>query len=168
MFWRDRVPFADDAQAAALAAQAQRRARRRRRAAQPGPALRRPVEPVSAAQRRGARAEARALALLEDAGLRLVARNVGSALGELDLIMRDGATLVFIEVRSRASVSARHGGALASVDAAKQRRLARTAALYLTVSLGRRGPWPACRFDVVAVEGASVAWVRGAFEAAPG
>ncbi|MGE4334724.1 MAG: YraN family protein [Pigmentiphaga sp.] len=160
--------FADDAQAAALAAFAQRRARRRRRAAQPAAILRGPVEPISETQRRGARAESRALAMLEAAGLRLVARNVGSALGELDLIMREGQTLVFIEVRSRSSVTARHGGALASVDAAKQRRLARTAALYLTVSLGRRGRWPACRFDVVAVERAAMAWVRGAFDAPPG
>ncbi|MCK9511427.1 MAG: YraN family protein [Pigmentiphaga sp.] len=159
--------FTDDAQAAALAARAQR-ARRRRRAAKPVAILRESVEPVSETQRRGARAESRALAMLEAEGLRLVARNVGSALGEIDLIMREGPRLVFVEVRSRSSATARHGGALASVNAAKQRRLARTAALYLTVSLGRRGPWPACRFDVVAVEGATMAWVRGAFDAVPG
>lgn len=80
--------------------------------------------------------------------------------GEIDLVMIDGTDFVFVEVRSRAS--ARFGGAAASVDLRKQRRLALAAQLFLS---GRFGPraWPACRFDVVAIEGERLHWIRSAF-----
>ena len=111
----------------------------------------------------GDAAEDRALAHLEAAGLRLVARNYrtpGRGGGEIDLVMcdRDG-TLVFIEVRRRAGAA--FGGAAASVGGAKQRRIVFAARHYLA----RLPRQPACRFDVVALEGAHIEWLRAAFDA---
>jgi len=112
----------------------------------------------------GDQAEAQALRHLQHAGLRLLERNYrtpGRGGGEIDLIMRDAdGTLVFVEVRQRASV--RHGGAAASVSATKQRRIILAARHYLL----RWGAPPPCRFDVVALEPGGVQWLRGAFEAA--
>ena len=111
----------------------------------------------------GDAAEARALQHLQAAGLRLLDRNYrtpGRGGGEIDLIMRaaDG-TLVFVEVRQRAS--AQHGGAAASVSAAKQRRIVLAARHYLQ---RWRDP-PPCRFDVVALDGEQLQWLQAAFEA---
>ena len=111
-------------------------------------------------------AEDRALAYLQQQGLRLVQRNYRLAGGprqrgaEVDLILRtaDG-TLVFVEVRARSGAS--HGGAAASVTAAKQRRIVRAAQHYL---MGLAA-LPACRFDVVAIDGDSLQWMPGAFDA---
>ncbi len=113
----------------------------------------------SPAQASGAAAEARALEHLAGHGLRLVARNVASRLGEIDLVMRDGETLVFVEVRSRSRGD--FGGAAASVGPAKQRRLRREAQRYLNACFGDR--WPPCRFDVCAIEGEAIDWIRDAF-----
>jgi putative endonuclease len=110
----------------------------------------------------GAAAEDRALAHLRAAGLRLVARNYrtpGRGGGEIDLVMRDGATLVFVEVRQRGSRS--FGGAAASIGATKRRRLVFAARLYLL----RLAAPPPCRFDVVAVEDGRIDWLRAAFDA---
>ncbi|MGL6112832.1 MAG: YraN family protein [Rubrivivax sp.] len=111
-------------------------------------------------------AESRALAYLQDQGLVLVQRNYRVALGphargaEVDLILRErDGTLVFVEVRSRASAS--FGGALASVGSAKQRRIVRAAQHYLL----RLATLPPCRFDVVAVQGGQLSWLKAAFEA---
>ena len=87
--------------------------------------------------------------------------------GEVDLIMQsnDGEhTLVFVEVRQRASES--HGGAAASVSAVKQRRIIFAARHYLL----HLPQTPPCRFDVVSVEGVlgsmpSMVWIEGAFDA---
>lgn len=115
----------------------------------------------------GDAAEARALQWLQARGLALVARNYRVARGpsarggEVDLIVRDrDGTLVFVEVRARAD--ARHGGAAASVSAAKQRRIVYAAQHYLM----RLASPPPCRFDVVALEGDEVQWLQGAFDAA--
>ncbi len=110
----------------------------------------------------GRAAEAHALAYLQRQGLRLLARNWRWRGGEIDLILQEGDTLVFAEVRCRADT--RFGGALASVDRHKQRRLLQGAALYLS-----RYPGDApVRFDVVAMaperNGFRVEWIRGAFE----
>ncbi|MCO5107924.1 MAG: YraN family protein [Burkholderiaceae bacterium] len=113
----------------------------------------------SPTQASGAAAEERALAYLVERGLRPVARNVASRLGEIDLVMRDGDALVFVEVRSRSRSD--FGGAAASVGPAKQRRLRREAQRYLNANFGDR--WPACRFDVCAFEGATIDWIRDAF-----
>ena len=114
----------------------------------------------------GDAAEALALAHLQRHGLLLVQRNYRVAGGphargaEVDLILRErDGTLVFVEVRARAGTD--HGGAIASVTAAKQRRIVRAAQHYL-----RRLPGePPCRFDVVGLDGAGICWVKGAFDA---
>lgn len=97
---------------------------------------------------------------LEQQGLQHIASNVRCKRGELDLVMRDGDTLVFIEVRFRAS--GRFGGAAASVDWRKQARLGAAAAYYLQ----RHPATLPCRFDVVAIDGAGTfTWIRHAFAA---
>lgn len=115
------------------------------------------------ARQRGAAAEDRALAHLQAAGLRLLERNYrtpGRGGGEIDLIVRErDGTLVFVEVRSRASSA--FGGAGASITSAKQRRIIFAARHYLL----RCGAPPPCRFDAVLVEGDSVQWLRAAFDA---
>ena len=96
----------------------------------------------------GRRGEALAEAHLRRAGFRILARNVHLRHAELDLIARDGAALVFVEVRLRSST--RFGGAAESVDPRKQRRIAAAAAELLA-----RGGLPRTeriRFDVVAVD----------------
>jgi putative endonuclease len=110
----------------------------------------------------GDRGEALALAHLERAGLHLVCRHYrtpGRGGGEIDLIMRErDGTLVFVEVRARRNV--RQGGAAATVGTIKQRRIVLAARHYLL----RLPRLPACRFDVVAIDGDAVDWLRGAFE----
>lgn len=111
----------------------------------------------------GDAAEQAALNFLQQAGLRLLARNYrtpGRGGGEIDLIMRtaDG-TCVFVEVRQRKTAS--HGGAAASVSMIKQRRIVFAARHYLM----RLSSPPPCRFDVVAVDGSEVTWVQAAFDA---
>lgn len=102
-----------------------------------------------------------ALAFLKRRGMRLVARNVRSRFGEIDLVMREpDGTLVFVEVRSRGSPA--FGGALASVTARKQRRIAHAAAGFLSRSPSSIS---ACRFDVVVFEMGRLEWVRAAFDA---
>jgi putative endonuclease len=114
----------------------------------------------------GDAAEARALAHLAAAGLVLVRRNYRVARGprarggEVDLILRDrDGTLVFVEVRVRSD--GRFGGAAASIGAAKRQRLVFAASHFLR---GLRAP-PPCRFDVVAVDGDTIEWLRAAFDA---
>ena len=113
----------------------------------------------------GARFEQRARKELERAGLRLLASNYTTRHGELDLIMREGDTVVFVEVRHR--LRAAHGDAAASVNATKQGRLIRTAQLWLAAH-PRYANHP-CRFDVVTYDGpadsAEMNWLRAAFEA---
>lgn len=109
-------------------------------------------------QARGAQAEDRARAHLERAGLRLLTRNYRCPRGEIDLVMADGDTLVFVEVRFRASRA--FGGAAASVDARKRARLVAAAQHYLLAHPADRP----CRFDVVAADGeAAIEWLRDAF-----
>jgi putative endonuclease len=114
----------------------------------------------------GDEAEARAWAHLRGHGLTLVQRNYRVARGprsrggEVDLIVRDrDGTLVFVEVRARRDVS--HGGAAASIGAAKRRSLVFAAQHYLL----RLASPPPCRFDVVAIDGDQVQWLRAAFDA---
>lgn len=114
----------------------------------------------------GDAAEQQALAYLLDQGLRLVQRNYRVARGpsarggEIDLIMRErDGTLVFVEVRRRADAA--HGGAAATVGPAKQRRIVRAAQHFLM----RLSELPPCRFDVVAIDGPQLEWLRGAFDA---
>jgi putative endonuclease len=111
--------------------------------------------------------ESRALAYLLARGLTLVRRNYRVAAGpnarggEIDLIVRESdGTLVFVEVRMRKGSG--FGGAAGSVGAAKQRSVIFAARCYLRAFASP----PACRFDVVAIEGTHIEWLRGAFDAA--
>jgi putative endonuclease len=94
----------------------------------------------------GAQAERLAADYLAAQGVTIVERNFRRRCGELDLIARDGETLVFVEVRLRR----RHdfGGAAASITAAKRRRMAAVAGLYLSRLRGT----PPCRFDAVLLD----------------
>jgi len=109
--------------------------------------------------------EQRACTHLAQAGLALVARNYSTRFGELDLVMRDGETLVFVEVRYRRDT--RFGGAAASVTRRKRERLIRAA----TGFIGAHAQYAhcACRFDVVTFEGdgehARGRWKKAAFDA---
>ena len=111
---------------------------------------------------RGRRAEERAAQHLEARGLRVVGRNFRCRGGEIDLVCRDGATLVFVEVRLRSDP--RFGGAAASVTVAKQGRIALAAEHYLAAHRLHDAP---CRFDCVLIDGeAPPEWLRDAFQAA--
>jgi putative endonuclease len=116
---------------------------------------------VTATVKPGRDAEDAAVAYLQSHGLRCLARNYQCRFGEIDLIMREGDVVVFVEVRARRSAA--YGGAAASIGAAKREKLIAAARWFLA---GRTSV-PACRFDAVLIEGepARVQWLRGAFEA---
>ena len=114
----------------------------------------------SPAQVAGGDGEERAAAHLASKGLTIVSRNYRTRMGEVDLVARDGEVLVFVEVRMRKGAG--YGGAPASVTFHKQRRIQLAAQMYLRPF---RHP-PRCRFDVVALEGGEVEWIRAAFECA--
>lgn len=113
----------------------------------------------TAAQAIGGEAEEQAARFLARQGLEVIARNFRTRLGEIDLVARDGATLVFVEVRMRSG--ARFGGAAGSIDPRKRRRIEAAARQFLA----RLPSEPPCRFDVVALEGGAPRWLRAAFEA---
>jgi putative endonuclease len=98
---------------------------------------------------------------LEQQGLRSHQRNFHGRYGELDLIMFDGHTLVFIEVRYRAN--SLFGSGAESVTLIKQNRLKTAAERYLQQEFGDQ--WPSCRFDVVSASGSPVEfeWIKNAF-----
>ena len=106
----------------------------------------------------GSEAEEQAAQHLLRQGLKILARNYRCRGGEIDLVCRDGATLVFVEVRLRTHHG--YGGAAASITPAKQRRLVLAANHYLA---GK--PLPACRFDAVLLDGANIDWIKNAFDA---
>ncbi|HEX7342051.1 MAG TPA: YraN family protein [Rhodanobacteraceae bacterium] len=109
--------------------------------------------------------EERACAHLQRAGLTLIARNYGTRHGELDLVMRDGETVVFVEVRYRHDPH--FGGAAASVTSHKRERLIRAAAGFLAAH--PHYAHAPCRFDVMCFDGPAEAarcqWQQAAFEA---
>jgi putative endonuclease len=113
---------------------------------------------------RGAWAEDLACRHLLDQGLRLVTRNYRCRHGEIDLVMRDGSTIAFIEVRLRNRTD--FGSGAESVDARKQARLLSSAEHYLQ----RHATLLAdCRFDVVSIlqcgNTRQLEWIRNAFDA---
>lgn len=121
-----------------------------------------------AALRRGAAAEVLAARHLRAQGLEVLARNVRCRGGEIDLLCREGETLVIVEVRMRArgAAGADFGGALASITRGKRCALVRATRYVLarTPTLGTRP----VRFDVVGIErradGAlELSWIRDAF-----
>lgn len=108
---------------------------------------------------RGANTEQLACQHLQASGLKLLQQNYRLKMGEIDLIMLDGRTIVFVEVRYRKT--SRYGGALHSIDPRKQARIIRTAQHYLQY----RAPDAQARFDVVAVEGDNdIHWIKNAFD----
>jgi putative endonuclease len=114
--------------------------------------------------KRGAVAEQLAAAYLETQGLQVLARNLRCKVGELDLVCLDRGVLAIVEVRQRMRID--YGGALASVDHRKQRKLMRAARYFLL----RRAAWRdfMMRFDVVGVEGLPdgihrIVWIKDAF-----
>ena len=110
-------------------------------------------------QDRGRLAEALVADYLQARGLRLIERNYNCRLGEIDLILADGPTLVFAEVRLRRNRD--YGGAAASITAAKRQRILKAARHYLS---GR--PERPCRFDVIlldALDPDRIEWIKDAF-----
>ena len=110
----------------------------------------------------GKNAEDLARDYLQRQGLKFINANYQCKCGEIDLVMYDGATLVFIEVRHRKSIS--YGDGIATVTKTKQRKIIRTATYYLLEN--NLFDKVLCRFDVIATSGAvdsEVQWVKDAF-----
>lgn len=110
----------------------------------------------------GAQAEQLAAQFLQQHGLKLLHRNYRCRHGEIDLIMRDGDVIIFVEVRLRSRDD--FGGAAASIDAVKQKKILRTAQQYLS-SLSHTPP---CRFDALlyhSTKDGDVEWIKNAFTA---
>ncbi|WP_110643581.1 YraN family protein [Salinicola sp. CPA57] len=111
----------------------------------------------------GQQVEQAAARWLETQGLTLIASNQHAKGGEIDLVMRDGDNLVFVEVRHRQRMD--YGDPLETITLAKQRRIIKAARFYLHA---QRLSCP-CRFDVVGVTGSlpklEFDWIRAAFDA---
>jgi ribonuclease HII len=122
----------------------------------------RAAKPVDA-WREGARGEARAAAWLVARGMELLAQNLRGPHGEVDLVMRDGAYTVFVEVKRRAA-GTRRGTGREAVNAAKQRRVCAVALRYL---LDRGLAGMPVRFDVVELSGDQVTHLPNAFPYTP-
>ena len=109
---------------------------------------------------KGNDAEQIAASYLQRQHLVLVTQNYRCRFGEIDLIMRDGITLVFVEVRMRSHEM--FGGAAASITPTKQAKLIRTARQYLA----ELNSEPPCRFDALLLSGTNgqtIEWIRDAF-----
>lgn len=109
---------------------------------------------------KGSDAEQIAVSYLQRRHLVLVTQNYRCRFGEIDLIMRDGSALVFIEVRMRSHE--KFGGAAASITSSKQTKILRTARHYLA-ELNHEPP---CRFDALllsGINGQEIEWIRDAF-----
>jgi len=114
---------------------------------------------------RGAAAEDAAETYLRSLGLRIVARNVTSHLGELDLVALDGETLCFVEIKARTRQD--FGQAIEAVGPRKRQRIARAAAMFLARNRSQRP----CRFDVLGLDRLEdgswrITYVRDAFQLA--
>jgi putative endonuclease len=112
----------------------------------------------------GQKGEAAAETYLRRQGYRIIARNLRSSLGELDLVAEDGPVLVFVEVKARRTHE--FGGAIHAVHDRKQEKLIRLASQYLSRHHLSHRP---CRFDVVllqdsAADGTGIEHIRNAFE----
>ena len=109
----------------------------------------------------GDKAENYALKYLKDQGLKLITKNY---LGEIDIIMLDKETLVFIEVRYRKN--SLFGNALESIDFKKQQKIIKAAQLFLD-EFNQYDEF-SCRFDVIAIDKSlkyeNISWIQDAFE----
>lgn len=104
-------------------------------------------------------AEERALQHLKKHQLKFVEKNYRCAMGEIDLIMEDGSTLVFVEVRFRKNSA--FGSAVESVTPAKQKKVRNSAQHYLlTQKIGESRP---TRFDIVGIDNNDIVWLQNAF-----
>lgn len=114
-------------------------------------------------QQAGQQAEQNALNYLTAQGLKLVTRNYSCRLGEIDLIMKDGLHLVFVEVRSRSNMS--FGDGAVSITYAKRQKIIKTTSYYM-IKHNVQEKFP-IRFDVIAINGKSGAinWIKDAFNA---
>lgn len=109
---------------------------------------------------KGAEAEGLAGRHLQHAGLQIVEQNFHSRFGEIDLICSDSKTVVFVEVRYRASHQ--FGGALASVTPAKQKKIIKTAEYFLQTNKQFKNHY--LRFDVIGIDSDNnLEWIKGAF-----
>ncbi|MFT6928444.1 MAG: putative endonuclease [Psychromonas sp.] len=115
---------------------------------------------LQASNSKGVLAEKQALCYLQKQGLTLICQNYYCRFGEIDLIMADQDTVVFIEVRYRKNSD--FGGAFASINNAKQRKIITTAKHYLRTLENE----PFCRFDAIAIDSKSStpAWIQNAFQ----
>lgn len=108
--------------------------------------------------------EAFAAKYLENQGLIYHEKNQHSRLGEIDLIMKDGDIIVFIEVKYRSSTN--FGGAISAISSKKQQKIRKTAAFYLQQCSLNEYNTP-CRFDVIALQGninnPEITWLKNAF-----
>lgn len=117
-------------------------------------------------RRKGLRFEERARSYLEDRGLSLLAQNFHGRRGEIDLVMRAGDRICFIEVKYRKSTA--YGGAANAIPAAKRRRIVDTALFYLATRADARRLAP--RFDVLLIQQGPdgrelIEWIQNAFYA---
>lgn len=107
----------------------------------------------------GARREELTAKYLELQGYQILEQNFFSRYGEIDLIARDGDTLVFVEVKYRSNTAA--GDPAEAVTAQKQERIRKTARYYLCVhQISENLP---CRFDVAAILGSQIRLIKNAF-----
>ncbi|MFN7097274.1 MAG: YraN family protein [Gammaproteobacteria bacterium] len=122
------------------------------------------LQKLTARQQKGAQAEQLAQQFLEQQGLQFITKNFRCKQGEIDLIMQDNDTIVFIEVRHR--VRTDFGSAAESVTVSKQTKVIKTATLFMI-----QQKWyqqKAVRFDVVTLQGAlleapELNWIKQAF-----
>jgi len=117
-------------------------------------------------RRKGLRFEDRARAYLERRGLSLLSQNFHGRRGEIDLVMRDGDRICFIEVKYRKTLA--YGGAANAIPPAKRRRIIDTALLYLSTRAEAKRLAP--RFDAVLIQqlpdgGEAIEWIQNAFYA---
>ncbi len=115
---------------------------------------------LTSRKKQGNEAEQQACKHLQSHGLTLLEKNFSTKAGEVDLIMQDNETLVFVEVRYRKNAD--FGGAAASVTAKKQQRIIKAALAYQQKHM----PQSSMRFDVVAIEGdnGDIDWITSAFD----
>ena len=109
----------------------------------------------------GIRGENLAADELERRGYAILARRYRTRHGEIDIVARDGETIVFVEVKVKDT--AEFGSAAEAVGARKRRRIVSMAVDYLARNRLTANP---CRFDVVAIDGSVLTYYRGAFAAA--
>ena len=116
----------------------------------------------------GAHWEKSAESFLRSNGLKLLQRNFSSRFGEIDLIMEDNRTIVFVEVKYRANNQ--HGSGADAVTFQKQGRISRTASWFLAKNPHRAEQF--CRFDVISIDTLNkdqgINWIKNAFYSTTG